>query len=282
MSTSATSTTVAAASDVDAYWSELVTTALLGTDRRDPPSPPPGPLADLVADAVRDTPSERMITAVAACTVARRAGVVPSAAGHALAPPPADPRPPCPPVAATTLRHVAREWPVLEDEWVLTVWANGWRFPADVLVALLSRHRRDAVRRARVALVGGPVVTWLVDHVPELEAGGDSGTVDADAVRSLPELAVPPDLAELLTADARTVARHLGAGFAAARFGPAHRAVLVNLLARCRPAALIDAAAALRGVDPGSPAAGLALALADLAATRHRMLEELQPHGGAA
>ena len=34
------------------HWHELVTVALLGTDRREPPAPPPGPLADVVADAV--------------------------------------------------------------------------------------------------------------------------------------------------------------------------------------------------------------------------------------
>ena len=32
------------------YWREMVTVALLGTDRRDPPVPPKGGLADLAAD----------------------------------------------------------------------------------------------------------------------------------------------------------------------------------------------------------------------------------------
>ena len=32
------------------HWNELVTGALLGTDRRDPPAPPDGPLADVVAE----------------------------------------------------------------------------------------------------------------------------------------------------------------------------------------------------------------------------------------
>ncbi|HEY3486103.1 MAG TPA: hypothetical protein VGK49_12015, partial [Ilumatobacteraceae bacterium] len=185
----------AVATDVAGYWADLVTTALLGTDRRDPPPPPAGPLADLVADAVLDSPSERMIAAVAACTVARRAGVVPGAPGVVLAPPAADPRPLCPAAASVTWRHLAREWPVLEDEWVVTVWENGWRLPADVLVALLVRHRGDPVRRARVALVAGPIAPWVTEHVPALEPRGEHGPVAAGAVRSLPELAVPPDLA---------------------------------------------------------------------------------------
>ncbi len=58
------------------HWQQLVTAALLGTDRRDPPDPP-GPLADLVADTARSSPSERMLAQVAACTAVRRAGVVP-------------------------------------------------------------------------------------------------------------------------------------------------------------------------------------------------------------
>jgi hypothetical protein len=51
--------------------------------------------------------------------------------------------------------------------------------------------------------------------------------------------------------------------------------VLVNLMARCRPEVLDDAATALGAIDPMSPSAGLALALADLARTRSRMLCEL-------
>jgi hypothetical protein len=86
---------------------------------------------------------------------------------------------------------------------------------------------------------------------------------------------VPPELAELLSADAHTFASTLGSAFNAGRFGAAHRAVLVNLLARCRPEVLDDAAVALAAVDPMWPSAGLALALADLARTRSRMLAEL-------
>ncbi len=41
------------------------------------------------------------------------------------------------------------EWPVLEDEWVLTVIERGMRLPPDVVVALLIRHRTDATRLAR-------------------------------------------------------------------------------------------------------------------------------------
>jgi hypothetical protein len=55
----------------------------------------------------------------------------------------------------------------------------------------------------------------------------------------------------------------------------AHRAVLVNLIARCAPGALVDLADVLDSVDPMSPGRGLVSVLADLATTRRRMLDEL-------
>ena len=81
---------------------------------------------------------------------------------------------------------------------------------------------------------------------------------------------VPPELSEILAADAHTFVQRLLPGFDDLTYGPAHRAVLVNLLARCRPAVLLDAADALERTR-----VGLALALADLARLRHRMLIEL-------
>lgn len=253
----------------DAYWDELVTTALLGTDRRDPPAPPDGPVADLVADALLADGAARMLTIVSALAAVRRAAFVPLPAADPLQPPDIDPRPWCPPGAVATWRTVVRDWPVLEDEWLLAVVERGYVLPPDALVELLQRHRTDAVRRARVVLAAGPTARWLVDHVPSLGASSPRRAA-AEAVAALPVLPVPPELHDLLTADAHTVARRLGADFAAGRYGPPHKAVLVNLIARCRPAVLVDAADALEATG-----IGLALALADEARVRHRMLAEL-------
>lgn len=259
----------APAIDLYAYWDELVTCALLGTDRRDPPVAPDGPVADLVADALRPDGASRMLAAVAAVAAVRRAAFVPLPPADRLQPPVPDTRPWCAPAAVATWRTVVREWPVLEDEWLLSVVELGLGLPPDALVELLQRHRGDAVRRARVALAAGPRARWLVDHVPSLAAGSSRG-VPAEAVTSLPELPVPPELHDLLRADAHTVATRLADDFAAGRYGPPHRAVLVNLVARCRPAVLLDAAEALEAAG-----VGLALALADEARLRHRMLTEL-------
>jgi hypothetical protein len=267
----------------DEHWHQLVTAALLGTDRRDPPAPPPGPLADLVADTVRETPSQRMLADVAAAAALRRAAFVPRAAVARLVAAPPSNRPQCSRAAVATWRYLAAEWPVLEDEWVLTAFEHGWQLPPDVIAALLSKHRSDPVRRTRVALAAGPLAGWLTEHVPELAArgpGGRRGAVDAEQVTALPPLPIPPELAELAHADAHTFCRRLLADVAAGRMGRAERAVLANLLARCRPEVLAPAADALAEVDPGSPSAAEAWALADLATTRRRMLDELARPAG--
>ncbi len=260
---------VATEATLGEYWVDLVTVALLGTDRRDPPRPPTGPIADLVADSVRPDGAARMLAAVAAVAAARRAAFVPLAAADALAAPEHDDRPWCSPAAVTTWRLVADEWPVLEDEWVLTLIQQGLRLPPDALVGLLRRHRGDAVRQARVAIAGGSLTQWIVEHMPT-PAATTGRTVAAETVASLPELPVSPEFAGLLVADAHTFVAGLVPGFAAGIYGAPHRAVLVNLVARCRPAVLLDAADALDRTHVGQ-----ALALADLARLRHRMLTEL-------
>lgn len=260
---------VASPSTADELWHDLVTVALLGTDRRDPPALPAGPIADVVDDSVLPDAASRMLAAVAAVASARRAAFVPLPHQALLQPPAPDERPMCPPAAASTWRAVVTEWAVLEDEWMLTVIERGYRLPPDVLVEAFLRHRADAVRRARAAMAAGPLGGWVVEHVPELAAATPQ-TVSVDAVASLPSLAIPPDLAELLTLDAHSVATRLVAGFGRGEYGASHRAVLVNLLARCRREVLPDAADALSTVD-----SGLALALADLCRIRDRMLTEL-------
>lgn len=255
------------------HWHDLVTVSLLGTDRRDPPDPPNGPLADVVADVLATTPSARMLSAVGACIAVRRAGIVPLPPAVALASPAADERPMLPPAAAGRWRTMVAHWPVLEDEWLQQVERRGWRLSPDVLAELMRRHRTDGARWARVARTGGPVVAWLLEHQPSLRP--PSGRAQAAADVGLPGLAVAPALAPLLTAPAGTVIAAVLGGLADRTFVLAHRAVLVNLVARCRADILAALATALGEADVPPAAAGLARSLADLAATRHLMLQEL-------
>ena len=256
---------------LDTHWRELVTAALLGTERRSPPRPPVALVADVVDDGVPADDAARMLSTVATVIAARRAAFVPLPPAARLQPPAqADTRTMTPPDTSETWLAIVAEWPVLEDEWMLTVIDNGYRLAPDVLVAALMRHRTDPVRRARAALAGGPLSAWLIDHVPGLAAGGGR-TVAADAVLALPDLAIPPDLAELLHVDAHTFTSRLIQRFESLELGPAHRAVLTNLMARCRPEVLPDAADALAAIGTV-----LSVPLAELARLRHTMLAQLQ------
>lgn len=261
---------------IDELWRELVTTALLGTDRRDPPDAG-GALGDLVADSVRADPSSRMLVQVAACTAVRRAGVLPGAPAVPLARPGDDPRTSCTPAAVSRWEHITASWPVLEDEWMLALIDQGWRLAPELVARALLRHRRDPIRYVRTQVAAGPLATWLTEHLPEFEPTRSKPLASADAERiaMLPDLPVPPDLAPLLDASGAEIGGFIAVGLEERTLGEAHRAVLVNVLARCAPDALVDIADVLDAVDPSSPGRGLASVLADLATTRHRMLEEL-------
>ncbi len=263
--------------DLRAAWDELVAVAMLGTDRRNPPEPV-GVIADLVDDTVRSTPSERMVAQVAATVAVRRAGVLPGPVRSPLAGPDVDDRPVCVPAAAERWHHIISSWSVLEDEWMLTLLANGWRVPTDLAPELLVRHRSDPIRRTRSELACGPLAGWLVGHLPELAARGAASSQpdpSAEEVAELAPLPIPPDLEELLFADGDRVARELARAIDSGLLVHAHRAVLVNLVARMRPDAVGTLATALDGVDGSSIGFALASVLADLARTRQRMLDEL-------
>ena len=257
------------------YWQEMVTVALLGTDRRDPPAPPSGGLADLAADDPQPTPSQRLLQQVAGCTVVRRAGLLPGAPVATVAPPASDPRPTTPQSATRTWRRVVAEWPLLEDEWVLAVIRNGRRLAPELVPPVLARHRTDATRHARALVAAGPLGTWMIEWSPRLACTAKQSPVP-ELLAEVPELPIVPELLPLLSAPAAQVARTLSAGLSSAELGRSHKAVLVNLLARMQPTSLPAVAQAIDRVDSSSPSIGLAFALADLAHLRHHMLTELE------
>jgi hypothetical protein len=267
-------------------WDELVTAALLGTDRRDPPELPAGPLADTVADALRPTPQGRLLAAVAAITVARRSGATPLPPHAALQPPEPDLRPLLPSGAVERWQAIVSEWPVLEAEWLAVAAASGWRPAADVLVGLLRRHRRSRVLADAVLAWGGALAGWLVDNVPDLAPADARPLPPTGAARALP---VPARLEPLLDGPAEPLATALAEGLAAGEYRWSHRAVLLNVAARVRPECLAGIVATLSsgrerlGAD-GADSAPLALweALIELAVVRRAMLDELRPPAGGA
>ena len=257
------------------YWREMVTVALLGTDRRDPPVPPTGGLADLAADDPQPTPSQRLLQQVAGCAVAQRAGVLPGASARLIAPPDDDSRPVTPPHATATWRRVIGDWAVLEDEWLLAVIHSGRRLAPELVVPQLARHRTDATRHARVLVAAGPLGQWMIEWSPRLACAAKTRAV-MEAIGELPELAIVPDLLPVLWASPQQAAHTIAGGLSSGVFGLSHRGVLINLLARINPASLPAVEEAIGHVDPSLPTIGLAFALADLARLRHQMLTELE------
>ena len=161
---------------------------------------------------------------------------------------------------------------------LLTLTTNGWRVAPELVPAMLRRHRRDPVRRARAEIACGPLADWLVELVPDLAAAGARSTRRDRSEEDIAELAplpIPPDLEPLLYADGDVVARQLAGAIDDGMLVHAHRAVLVNLVARLRPDALGEVASGFEAIDGRSPGFALASVLGDLARTRRHMLDEL-------
>ncbi|MEW2291848.1 DUF5691 domain-containing protein [Streptomyces sp. NPDC006743] len=152
-------------------WEELVTTALLGTDRRRPPAGVPG----------RDAPVA-LLDAAAALTVSRRAGLLPAPAGERPRPAPADPRPVVPPAAARRLtqlladrsgtagggrRGTAPDLMELLPQWLAAANARGYAAPAHALPALLDAARGRTDLRPAALAFAGPRALWLARLNPD-------------------------------------------------------------------------------------------------------------------
>lgn len=257
------------------YWREMVTVALLGTDRREPPAALPGGLADLAADDPQPTPSQRLLQQVSACAVAQRAGVLPGAVVPPLVGPADDARPITPSAATATWRRIVADWPVLEDEWMLAVIHGGRRLAPELVAPVLARCRSDATRHARALVAAGPLGQWMIEWSPRLACTSKAPAV-MEAIGELPVLAIVPDLLPVLSASPQQAARTIAGGLSSGVFGISHRAVLINVVARISPASLPVLGEAIGHIDPSQPTIGLAFALADLARLRHQMLVELE------
>ncbi|MGX1118562.1 hypothetical protein RKD37_003925 [Streptomyces ambofaciens] len=172
-------------------WEELVTAALLGTDRRTPPGVERGPGA-----------AAALLDAAAAETVRRRAGLRPARAARRPDPAPEDPRPPLPEAATRRLTMLLTDRPgtagggrrgsapdlrELLPQWLATVNARGFAAPPQVLPALLDAARGRTDLRPAALKFAGPRALWLARLNPDwrfaLRAtpGGGSAPPGADA-----------------------------------------------------------------------------------------------------
>lgn len=149
-----------------APWPDLVSAALLGTERRRPP----------VTVRPGQNATAALLDAAAVSTVRRRAALRPAPAGERPAPAPDDPRPPLPAAARRRLallladrggtgggsrRGAAPDLTELLPQWLAAAGEYGYRAPEALLPALLDAARaRTDLRPAALALAG-PRALWL-------------------------------------------------------------------------------------------------------------------------
>ena len=265
----------ASSPSADAYWDELITVALLGTDRRRPPVPPAGPVADVVTDLdlVRGDSSDdaRLLNHVATMALARRLAARPGPPATPLAPPPPDDRPWCPVAAVASWRTLVDDWPLLEDEWLARAIATGVRPSGDLLMDLLERHRVDVRRRQLVQHLAGSIVGWTSEHLGLAMAPAGP---PLHQLVALPAIPLHPDVAiDLAGAAPAQFANAVVDVLAADAFSGADRRLLEHVLARCAPSALSDVERQLSRVADDARGAAAAAVLAELARTRTAMLD---------
>lgn len=197
--TNATASTSASASVDSLPWEELVTSALLGTDRR-PPAPRGGPVP-------ADAPAT-LLDAAALHTVRRRAGLLPAVPEARPEPSAPDPRPALPEAARHRLAHLladrsapsgggrrgtAPDLTELIPQWLAIANRRGFRAPADLLPALLDAARARTDLRPQALAFAGPRGMWLAGLNPDWKfalrgsASGapQPGLTDPDAVARL-------------------------------------------------------------------------------------------------
>ncbi|MGW0992859.1 DUF5691 domain-containing protein [Streptomyces sp. NPDC002523] len=144
-------------------WEDLVTTALLGTDRR----PPAG------AATGREAPVA-LLDAAAVAVVRRRAGLRAGRAARRPEPAPEDPRPALPDAAARRLallladrsggggrRGSSPDLMELLPQWLAAANARGYAAPPQALPALLDAARGRTDLRPAALTFAGPRALWL-------------------------------------------------------------------------------------------------------------------------
>jgi hypothetical protein len=161
----------------DPEWSQLVSAALLGTERTGGSVPVPAPVATLVAPTDREG---SLLAAAGSMTVRRRAGANLTVDDTPVEPAsPPDLRPTLIGPAARFVTMAFEERPSLVLEVLGLVDRSGRRLPDEWLPELLDLAKRSTDRAMAWAHLGGQRAAWLAAAFPELagdvswEIGGD-------------------------------------------------------------------------------------------------------------
>jgi hypothetical protein len=149
-------------------WGQLVSSALLGTERVELPEVELGG-----GSAIARRPAEaRLLAMVGVVAASRKAGHVPGVDdGPAPEPAPPDPRPTVSPQLAWILKRTLEDRPELLVEWLNLCAVRDRRPPDDELPRLLGLAARNAEVRDALAPLIGPRARWLIEQLPELAAG---------------------------------------------------------------------------------------------------------------
>ncbi|MGW0881817.1 DUF5691 domain-containing protein [Streptomyces sp. NPDC002671] len=157
-------------------WDDLLTTALLGTDRRPVPGGGPGG-----QPPGREAPLA-LLDLAALATVRRRAGLRAAPAARRPEPAPEDPRPALPGAAAHRLatlladrsagagggrRGSSPDLMELLPQWLATANARGYAAPPHTLPALLDAARGRTDLRPAALAFAGPRALWLARLNPD-------------------------------------------------------------------------------------------------------------------
>jgi hypothetical protein len=140
-----------------AGWPELVSVALLGTERRDPPALADPALAGLAGGSTEG----RLLSAAGSLAVFRRAGRLAPPAPPLPEAAPAEALPACGAAAAYRLLLLLDDHRALLPEWLRAVAARGLRVPAERLPDLLEAATASQALRTDVEPVLGERGRWL-------------------------------------------------------------------------------------------------------------------------
>ncbi|MCQ4212503.1 DUF5691 domain-containing protein [Streptomyces longispororuber] len=203
--TTTTTTSTAGTGTATTTWDDLVTAALLGTERRSSTTP------------------RALLDEAAVQTVRRRAGLRPAPAAAPPEPAAADPRPPLPaaarhrlamlltdrPGSGTTRRGSTPDLLELLPQWLAAANGHGYAPPPELLPALLDAARGRTDLRPQALTFAGPRALWLARLNPDwkfaLRATPGAGTTlpdpgDTEQVRALWEEGLFAERVALLAA----------------------------------------------------------------------------------
>ncbi|MFD3944191.1 DUF5691 domain-containing protein [Streptomyces sp. NPDC058579] len=208
-------------------WEELVTSALLGTDRRAPTLPARAATRaarSALSDAGAGNAPVALLDAAALHTVRRRAGLRPGPSAPAPEPAPHDHRRPLPEAARRRLglllagraapapsggrRGAAPDLAELLPQWLAAANEHGYRAPASTLPALLDAARARTDLRPQALALAGPRGLWLAGLNPDWKfalRGAASGATlpdagDGEAVKTLWDEGLFAERVALITA----------------------------------------------------------------------------------